>query len=418
MVRFLSMKPRRLLLLAAVSGGTALLAGCSPAGGAVAVGGPHAAVVVAQPPQITITPANHAAGVPLDTPVTVASSDGDLTAVSVTRVGGGAVPGRLSPDGRTWTATDGLDPAASYQVTVTATGVAQTHTNAATEFSTINRVGARLLSFSTPDDGAVVGVGEPFDLSFNTAIPLSQQAGIVQHLHVTSTPAQPGAWHWFSSSEIHYRPEQYWQPGTKVTVSADFHGVNAGNGVWGLAGWTKSFTVGAKHVSLINNQTHQMQVFSNDQLVYTWPVSIGKAGFPTLSGTLVVLYKTPKVKMISCSTFGGAACVPGNVNYYNDYVYEDTAISTNGFFIHAAPWSVAQQGVVNVSHGCVNLSTARATAFYNLSIPGDVVQISATGNPADITNGEADWQIPFAQWNNTGTAQTATTPPSSAPGGQ
>ncbi len=47
--------------------------------------------------------------------------------------------------------------------------------------------------------------------------------------------------------------------------------------------------------------------------------------------------------------------------------------------------------------------------------------ISHTGNIADISNGEADWQIPFAQWNNTGVAQassSSTVPSSSAaPGG-
>jgi lipoprotein-anchoring transpeptidase ErfK/SrfK len=419
MVRFLSMNSRRLLVLAAIGGGTALLAGCSSAaGGPVAVQAPINEVTVAQPPEVTVTPADHAADVPLDTPVTVSTSGGNLTAVAVTRIGGGAVPGQLSANRRSWIATDGLDPAAGYQVTVTAVGAAETHTSAATTFSTLRTISGRLLSSSTPDDGAVVGVGEPFDLQFNDPIPQSQQAAIVEHLHVDSTPPQEGAWHWFSASEIHYRAAQYWLTGTKVTVTADFHGVNAGNGVWGLASWSKSFTVGDKHVSVLNNNTHTMLVYSNDQFLYSWPVSMGKAGFPTLDGTLVVLYKVPKVKMVSCTTFGGAACTPGNVNFYDDYVYEDTAISTNGFFIHAAPWSVGSQGYVNVSHGCVNLSTARATTFYNFSIPGDVVVISNTGNTADITNGEADWQIPFAQWDNTGTAQNATTPTATTSGGQ
>jgi lipoprotein-anchoring transpeptidase ErfK/SrfK len=420
MVRFLSMNPRRLLVLAAVSGGTALLAGCgSPAGGGVAINGSNqAAVVVAQPPNVQVTPGDHAADVPLDTPVTVSSSGGNITSVSVTRVGGGTVAGLLSANKRTWTTTDGLDPSARYQVAVTAVGAAETHTSTATSFTTLTSVAGRLLSSSTPDDGAVVGVGEPFDLTFNTPIPQSQQANIVNHLSVVSTPAQQGAWHWFSASEIHYRPAQYWTTGTKVTVTADFHGVNAGNGVWGLASWTKSFSVGDKHVSVINNQTHQMAVYSNDNLLYNWPVSLGKAGFPTLSGNLIVLYKTPKVKMSSCPTFGGAACVPGSANFYSDYVYEDTAVSTNGFYIHAAPWSVGSQGYVNVSHGCINLSTARATTYYAFSIPGDVVTISATGNVADITNGEADWQIPFAQWDNTGTATNATTPSATTSGGQ
>lgn len=29
-------------------------------------------------------------------------------------------------------------------------------------------------------------------------------------------------------------------------------------------------------------------------------------------------------------------------------------------FVHAAPWSVAQQGSSNVSHGCINLSPDNA----------------------------------------------------------
>jgi lipoprotein-anchoring transpeptidase ErfK/SrfK len=420
MVSWLLMNSRRLLVLAATAGGMAVLAGCSPSvAGPVAIGTPNAVLVVA-PPEVTVTPADHASGVALDAPVTVSSSAGSLTAVTVTKVGGAQVSGQLSPDGRTWSATDGLDPGAQYQVTVTAAGAGGTHTSTATSFSTLGTVTGKLLTTSTPDDGATVGVGEPIDLQFNTSVPQGQRAGIVQHLQVVSTPAQAGAWHWFSGSELHYRPAVYWQSGTKVTVTANFHGVNAGNGIWGLAGWTKSFTVGEKHVSLIDDTTHQMQVYTNDQLVATWPVSLGKPGFRTLEGTLVVLYQAQKVMMDSCGTFGGAACHPGNVNYYHDYVYWDTAVSSNGFFIHAAPWSEGSQGFADVSHGCVNLSTAHAIIFYNYSRPGDVVVISHTGNIADITNGEADWQIPFAQWDNTGVSQaaaTATPAASAAPGG-
>ncbi len=400
------MNSRRLLLLAVACGGSALVAGCAaPSGASVAVqvqAPAKPSVVAAQPPQVTVEPVDQARAVPLDTPVTVTSPDGTLTAVAVTRVGGGLLAGALTADQHTWTSSDGLDPAAEYRVVATAAGAGGTHTSTAATFTTMTRVSRRLLSTATPADGEVVGVGEPIDLSFNVAIAPAQQAGIVQRLHVVSTPAQPGAWRWFGPSELHYRPAQYWQPGTKVTVTADFHGVNAGNGAWGLAGWSRTFAVGDKHVSLIDNNTHLMQVYSNDQLINTWPVSLGKPGFETLSGTLVVLYKTPVVKMSSCATFHGAACTPGNANYYDENVYADTAVSTNGYFIHAAPWSVASQGVVNVSHGCVNLSTARATAFYNWSVPGDVVVISNTSNIADINNGEADWQIPFAQWDNTG----------------
>ena len=81
------------------------------------------------------------------------------------------------------------------------------------------------------------------------------------------------------------------------------------------------------------------------------------------------------VSPIDDSRCAPAAGIPGGAQYYDDPVYEDTAISTSGYFIHAAPWSVGSQGRADVSHGCVNLSNARATTYYNFSIPGDVVQI-------------------------------------------
>ncbi len=419
MVRFDSMTSRRIVLLAAMFGGVGILAGCSSpvAGSGPASNGTANAVLAAAAPDVTVTPADHATGVTLDAPVTVSSNIGTLTSVTVTKVGGAAVPGAISSDGRTWTASDGLDPAAKYQVTANASGPGGTHTSTAATFATVGSVPARLLTTSTPDDGATVGVGAPIDLHFNTSVPQAQRTAVVERLHVVSNPPQTGGWHWFDGATLHYRPENYWQSGTTVTLTANFHGVNAGNGVYGLASWTKSFTVGAKHVSMIDDSTHTMKVYTNDQLVNTWPVSLGKPGFRTLEGTLVVLYKAQKVMMDSCGTFGGAACHPGNLNYYHDYVYWDTAVSTNGFFIHAAPWSEGSQGFADVSHGCINLSTSHAATYYSYAIPGDVVIISHTGNTADLSNGEADWQIPFAQWDNTGVAQVSNTAPPSTAGG-
>jgi hypothetical protein len=203
-----------------------------------------------------------------------------------------------------------------------------------------------------------------------------------------------------------------------VSVTANLRGFDAAGGIWGLGDWSMAFTVGDKHVSMIDDNTHTMRVFTNDQLVGTWPVSMGKSGFRTLQGTLIVLYRLPRVFMDSCGTFGGAACIPGAPNYYADYVYQDTAISSDGYFIHSAPWSVYAQGRYDVSHGCVNLSPAHATAFYNYSVTGDVVTIANTGNPATAADGEGDWQIDFSQLSNTAglgavwTGAAGPTPPS------
>lgn len=398
------------------TGSTALIMGC---GAAVALAGcslpgltmtsgksgaSHPApLAVSQPaiaPRLTITPSDQSQAVPLDAPVAVTTSAGQISSVTVQENGQPAADQGLLADGGTvWHLTDGLDSGANYSITATAVNGDKTTTSHAA-FSTLVAP-YRLLTEVSPDNGETVGVGEPIDLRFNNPIPDANKAAIVQHLQVTSTPGILGAWHWFTDQDLHFRPESYWQPGTRVTVTADFKGVDAGNGVWGLGDWSMSFTVGPKHLSVIDDVTHMMQVYSSDQLIATYPVSMGKPGFTTLSGTLIVLYKSYVVKMSSCGTFGGAACIPGNVNYYDENVYYDTAISTNGFFIHSAPWSVYAQGHYDVSHGCVNLAPQNAINFFNFSVPGDVVIIEHTTNPADYTNGEADWQTPFDQFPNT-----------------
>ncbi len=408
--------PERAALIGGTGALALVLASCTLPGtqttsGAAAHGSPGAAVAAVAAPHLTLTPSDRSRGVALDAPVVVTADSGHITAVSVQEAGVAPAPaGLLSADSRTWQLATGLDSDATYTIQATASNGAGQSVSAHVTFSTLTAQG-RLRTNVTPWSGETVGVGEPIDLTFNTSIPDDRKAALVQRIQVTSTPGIVGAWHWFSSNTVHFRPESYWPSGTKVQVNANLKGFDAGNGVWGLGDWSSSFTVGAKHVSVIDDSTHMMQVFSNDKLIDTWPVSLGKPGFRTLSGTLVVLYKSYVVKMNSCATFHtSAACVPGGSQFYDENVYYDTAISTNGFFIHAAPWSVYAQGHYDVSHGCVNLSTARAITFYNWSLVGDVVVVKHTTNIADITNGEADWQIPFSSFANSpgGSAEVST----------
>src|SRR5580704_5823182 len=396
-----------LMLAGGVAFGGLLLTSCALPGTSTSpgsIGTVHVAGLpaVAPPPTIVVTPSNSAQGVGLDAPVVVTVSTGHLDTVALSEAGSStALPGVLAPDGQSWEMTQPLDQGAHYTVVATATSTAGSTSTSTSTFVTITAK-SRLLTGMTPLDGAVVGVGETIDLRFNTAIPAGVRAALLQRIQVTSTPAVTGGWHWLTTNVVHFRPATFWPSGTKVTVTANLKGFDAGNGIWGLGDWTSSFSVGAKHLSIINNSTHTMQVFNNDKLIATYPVSLGKGGFATIQGTLIVLYKTPVVVMKSCPTFHTpAACIPGGAQYYDDPVYEDTAISTSGYFIHAAPWSVGSQGRADVSHGCVNLSNARATTFYNFSIPGDVVQISNTGYNASYSDGEGDWQLSFAAFSNT-----------------
>ena len=185
--------------------------------------------------------------------------------------------------------------------------------------------------------------------------------------------------------------------------------MDAGNGYWGLGNWSESFSIGAAHLTVVNTQTRQLQVYDGDsattgQLIDTWPTNTGKPGYDTISGVLVVLYHSPVVQMESCQTFHTpAAC--GGPDTYNEAVYDDTAVSSDGYFIHAAPWvcwgdtcSASSYGTGNSSHGCINLSTANAVTYYAWSQVGDPVQVVGSVLEASYSDGEGDWQVGWSDF--------------------
>jgi lipoprotein-anchoring transpeptidase ErfK/SrfK len=156
------------------------------------------------------------------------------------------------------------------------------------------------------------------------------------------------------------------------------------------------FTIGDRHVSVADAATHQMVVFDGDQAVQRWPISAGSELFPSHNGVHVVT-ELNREKIMDSSTFG----VPVNSPHgYRTKVEYAVRISNNGEFVHAAPWSVAQQGYANVSHGCINLSTERAAWFFNFSQPGDIVEIkNSIGPNLSAADGDIyDWTIPWDQW--------------------
>jgi hypothetical protein len=153
--------------------------------------------------------------------------------------------------------------------------------------------------------------------------------------------------------------------------------------------------IGPSHISEVDIATHQMYVYDNGKLIKTFPVSTGRASLPTMDGVHIAIEKSRVVDMDS-ATVGIPKGSPG---YYNEIVYWDVRISDGGEFVHAAPWSVAEQGHVNVSHGCVNLSPTNAEWFYNWALRGDVVDVYAGPRPPSATDpGTADWNMSWKKW--------------------
>ncbi|MCX6462121.1 MAG: L,D-transpeptidase, partial [Pseudonocardiales bacterium] len=74
-------------------------------------------------------------------------------------------------------------------------------------------------------------------------------------------------------------------------------------------------------------------------------------------------------------------------------------ISNNGEFIHANPASAAAQGSSNVTHGCINLSTADARAYFDTALYGDPVEVTGSDVPLAERDGDVwDWTLSWEQW--------------------
>jgi lipoprotein-anchoring transpeptidase ErfK/SrfK len=65
----------------------------------------------------------------------------------------------------------------------------------------------------------------------------------------------------------------------------------------------------------------------------------------------------------------------------------------SGNFVHSAPWSVADQGNRNVSHGCINISPADAQWFYDNFGIGDPIVVTNSMGSYTQNDGGQDWQI-------------------------
>ena len=82
--------------------------------------------------------------------------------------------------------------------------------------------------------------------------------------------------------------------------------------------------------------------------------------------------------------------------YKNVPVFWSVRFTWSGDYYHSAPWSVGEQGFVNVSHGCVNLSPTNAQWYYERAVPGDPITI--IGSPVSGVQGDGYTQW-FYTWN-------------------
>jgi len=342
--------------------------------------------------KLTITPADQAVNVSPVQPVTVAAADGTLTEVVMTNPAGKQVKGAISKDRGTWTSAEPLGYGKAYSVKATGTGA---NGEPSTMTSTFTTIKPRALTFASmnPTEGQVVGVGQPIAVYFDE--PITNKPLAEQSIAITTTPPVEGAFYWYSNTEVHWRPMDFWRPGTKVVVNMNLYGKDLGNGTFGQEDRHLTFNIGDAVVAEADGATHQMVVKINGVVARQMPVSLGKPKAPSSNGVHVVTEHHPK-KIMDSSSYGVPVDSPDGYRTEVDWAVR---ISNGGAFVHSAPWSVADQGRRNVSHGCVNASPENAKWFFDTVKKGDVVIIrNADGPDLQSWDGFGDWQIPWSQW--------------------
>jgi lipoprotein-anchoring transpeptidase ErfK/SrfK len=344
---------------------------------------------------LAISPQAGAVDVSPAAPIVVAAAAGRLVAVHVTGPDGRPVDTKSTTSPTRWQSEGLLAFASTYHVTATAVGPSGVAATATSTFSTVTPV-SRVRATVWPDAGMSVGVGQPIVLHFDAPITsAAARAGALSHITVAASRPVLGGWHWFSARELHFRPRQLWPAGEQVAVTTDLAGWDAGAGRWGEGSVHVRFAAGEARVSVADLSTHLMTVRDNGRVVATYPFSGGRDKYPTMNGVHVVLDRESIVHMVS-STNGIPVDSPDG---YDEWVFFDVHITDSGEYVHAAPWSVTDQGHANVSHGCINLSLADAQAFFNFSRVGDVVEVvGGPRAPAAGDHGVMDWSTPDAAW--------------------
>ncbi|GAA3514700.1 Ig-like domain-containing protein [Actinocatenispora rupis] len=340
--------------------------------------------------------------------MTVTVSGGRLTRVTLATATGTAVAGTLAPGGTSWSATGRLAYGTAYTLSALATNADGKPVRKRATFTTVKpsnytlpylqRTGGFALH-----NGATYGVGIVPVVHFDEHI--ADRAAAEQALVVTTSPHVDGSWYWVDDQNVHWRPESYYVPGTRVTVAARVYGVRVGSGLYGQADRTASFTIGAKHVAVADDRTHTVRVYFGDKLVRTMPTSMGQGGYVqgrngsislwTMSGTYTVLDHGNPVTM-SSDSYGLPANSP--YGYGAESVYYATKISTDGIYLHELDTTVWAQGHQDVSHGCLNLNQSNAQWYYDSSRIGDVVQVVHTTGPRIELWQNGDWSVPWSTW--------------------
>ncbi|MGV9709192.1 L,D-transpeptidase [Gordonia sp. NPDC003424] len=306
---------------------------------------------------------------------------------------GKAVAGTLSDDRTTFTVSEPLGYDTKYTWSGSAVGYDRVTAPIAGDFTTLVPQ-SQLNVVVNIGDGQEVGIAAPIILKFDGTV--EDKAAVEKALTVKTEPPTEGAWAWLgedNGSRVHWRPKEYFAPGTKVHMGAKLYGVDHGEGAYGAADVTVDYTIGRSQIVKAEASSHQIVVVRDGGVLMTLPCSYGEGDLDrnvTRSGIHVVTEKYEDFYMSNPAA-----------GYFNAHEQFAVRISNNGEFIHANPQTVGVQGSSNVTNGCINLSLANAQQYYATAVYGDPVEVTGTRIALSEADGDIfDWAIDWPTWKS------------------
>lgn len=352
---------------------------------------------------VTITPKDGKDNVGIEGDVKVSAKGGKLTKVTLVATGGGAeVSGSMSGDGSSWEPEGKLELATKYKLSATAADKEGRKETKHSSFTTLSPQNT-FIGFFTPEDGSTVGVGMPVSINFNKAI--ANKADVQKNITVTSSSGQEVVGHWFNDTRLDFRPEDYWQAGSKVTLGLRLKGVEASKDVYGLQSKDVTFNIGRSQVSTVDVNTKKMTVVRDGKVLKTVLISAGSAENPTYNGAMVISEKLKETRMNGATV--GFTKKDGKGEYDIPDVPHAMRLSTSGTFIHGNYWGSGVFGRVNTSHGCVGLQDVKGAGdkgtdgawFFENSMIGDVVKVvNSPDKTISPSNGLNGWNMSWSDW--------------------
>ncbi|MEU8924417.1 Ig-like domain-containing protein [Kitasatospora sp. NPDC048545] len=347
---------------------------------------------------ITVTPADGAAAASFSDPVKITVANGTLSTVKVTDSTGKELAGQLSADNTSWTSAAAPASGTKYTVAAVAVDKDKLEADANAVFTTATPANT-FVGYFTPEDGSTVGVGMPVSINFSK--PVTDRKAVQQAITVIAEPGVEIVGHWFSSTRLDFRPQEYWAKGTKVTLKLRLKDVEGAKGVYGTQSKDIAFTIGRAQTSVADLGTKKLTVTTDGQVSAVYKISGGSPEHTTWGGKMVISEQYTQTRMNSQT-----------VNLGSEYDIADVPhaqrLTTSGTFVHGNYWSPPSIfGGQNTSHGCVGLQDTKGAQdadsdgykFYKSSMVGDVVEVVNSGDKTVAPdNGLNGWNLSWADW--------------------